>query len=206
MSNIYLRGNESIDLMLKYRRTCQQASGDISVCFCPGLVACAIHQYRCASGQCVSEGLRCDGYADCSDHSDEVGCTRPPRCPAQLRCPRSHECLQREWLCDGEDDCKDGSDEKVKVGVRGSDADWSFLSQTREGNVCFFPARLEAVVCILVSFVSRTVRRHQRSAENTSGSVETAVSASLCPGGAMGRRTVTTAWTRTNVSMIILKY
>lgn len=92
------------------------------------------------------------------------------------------------------------------------DADWSFSSQTGEGNVCFFPARLEAVVCmllhvcnILVSFVSRTVRRHQRSAENTSGSVETAVSASLCPGGAMGRRTVTTAWTRTNVSMFILK-
>lgn len=97
----------------------------MSVCFFPGLVACAIHQYRCASGQCVSEGLRCDGYADCSDHSDEVGCTRPPRCPAQLRCLRSHECLQREWLCDGEDDCKDGSDEKVKVGVRGSESEQS---------------------------------------------------------------------------------
>lgn len=80
----------------------------------PGLVACESHQYRCASGQCVSEALRCDGYRDCSDHSDEEDCVRPPRCPAQLRCPNSHECLQREWLCDGEDDCKDGSDEKVK--------------------------------------------------------------------------------------------
>lgn len=79
-----------------------------------GLIACESHQYRCASGQCVSEGLRCDGYPDCSDHSDEEDCVRPPRCPAQLRCPNSHECLQREWLCDGEDDCQDGSDEKVK--------------------------------------------------------------------------------------------
>lgn len=82
----------------------------------------------------------------------------------------------------------------------------AFLVKLEKGMFVFFPARLEAVVCILVSFVSRTVRRHQRSAENTSGSVETAVSASLCPGGAMGRRTVTTAWTRTNVSMFILKY
>nr|XP_008280588.1 PREDICTED: low-density lipoprotein receptor-related protein 2-like [Stegastes partitus] len=76
------------------------------------LVTCAAHQYRCANGQCVSEGLRCDGYVDCSDRSDEVDCQRPPRCPTQLRCPHSHECLQKEWLCDGEEDCKDGSDEK----------------------------------------------------------------------------------------------
>lgn len=79
----------------------------------PGLVSCADHQYRCVSGQCVSEALRCDGYADCSDGSDELHCSRPPRCLTQLRCPHTHECLQKEWLCDGEDDCQDGSDEKV---------------------------------------------------------------------------------------------
>lgn len=84
------------------------------------MVACAAHQYRCAGGQCVSEGLRCDGYADCSDHSDELNCVRPPRCPAQLRCPNSHECLQKEWLCDGEEDCKDGSDEKVTARLKES--------------------------------------------------------------------------------------
>ncbi|XP_037547982.1 very low-density lipoprotein receptor-like [Nematolebias whitei] len=77
-----------------------------------GSVACANNQYRCASGQCVSEAFKCDGYPDCKDHSDEMNCPRPPRCPAELRCPNSHECLQREWLCDGEEDCKDGSDEK----------------------------------------------------------------------------------------------
>lgn len=78
-----------------------------------GTVACASSHYRCKSGQCVSEGLRCDGYADCSDHSDEKDCSRPPRCPTQLRCPNSHECLEKEWLCDGENDCIDGADEKV---------------------------------------------------------------------------------------------
>lgn len=164
----------------------------MTFCFLPGLVACATHQYRCASGQCVSEGLRCDGYADCSDRSDEVDCARPPRCLAQLRCPHSHECLQKEWLCDGEEDCKDGSDETVRGGES---------ERPRRAGASLLP-----LPHFSVSFVCRTVCRHQRSAENTSGSVETAASASLCPGGVMGRRTVTTAWTRTNVSMFVFKY
>lgn len=190
--------------------------------FFPGLVACTINQYRCASGQCVSEALRCDGYADCSDRTDEVDCTRPPRCPPQLRCPHSHLCLQKEWLCDGEDDCKDGSDEKVKklqsewsksvLNSWGSlfllhehlsyfDSYWSFAGQTKR--VLWVSSEN---VCEIWSCVSRTACHHQQSAGNTSGSVETAVSAFLCPGGVTGRRTVTVEWTRTNVSMLIPKY
>ncbi|KAM6984683.1 vitellogenin receptor [Aplochiton taeniatus] len=80
-----------------------------------GSVPCARAQYSCASGQCVSEALRCDGHADCKDRSDEAGCSKPPRCPSELRCPRSHECLVKEWLCDGEEDCPDGSDERSCV-------------------------------------------------------------------------------------------
>lgn len=105
-------GRRKINLVLKQRLTGLKKI--ICVRLPPGLEACAAHQYRCASGQCVSEGLRCDGYADCGDHSDEVDCTRPPRCPTQLRCPNSHECLQREWICDGENDCRDGWDERVQ--------------------------------------------------------------------------------------------
>lgn len=51
----------------------------------------------------------------------------------------------------------------------------------------------------------RTVWHHQQSAGNINGSVETAVSASLRPGGVMGRKTVTMAWMRTNVSMFIFR-
>lgn len=48
---------------------------------------------------------------------------------------------------------------------------------------------------------TRTVWLHQWSAENTSGSVETADSASLCPGDVMDKMTVTTVQMKTNVSV-----
>lgn len=77
--------------------------------------ACAIGQFQCGNGQCVDQALRCDGHADCRDHSDEKGCSQPPACPPQLLCPGSDECLMQEWLCDGDEDCSDGSDERVRV-------------------------------------------------------------------------------------------
>ena len=71
-------------------------------------------QFQCSNGQCVDQTLRCDGHGDCRDHSDERGCSHPPPCPPQLRCPQSDECLLQEWLCDGDEDCSDGSDERVR--------------------------------------------------------------------------------------------
>ncbi|XP_067106350.1 low-density lipoprotein receptor-related protein 1B [Osmerus mordax] len=89
-------------------RDCLDGS-DEGVC---ATTQCGASEFRCSSGQCVSGALRCDSHADCRDHSDEAGCAKPPRCPPELRCPRSHECLLKDWLCDGEEDCLDGSDEK----------------------------------------------------------------------------------------------
>lgn len=75
---------------------------------------CSSDRFQCSNGQCVALALRCDGYADCRDHSDEKGCPHPPHCPVEQRCPHTHECLLKEWLCDGDQDCSDGSDERVR--------------------------------------------------------------------------------------------
>lgn len=35
---------------------------------------CLNNEYRCRSGQCIQESLRCDSHIDCLDGTDEVGC------------------------------------------------------------------------------------------------------------------------------------
>lgn len=66
----------------------------------------------------MKASMHCDGHPDCSDQSDEEGCSDPVACPTKLRCERSKECLLPEWLCDGQLDCMDGSDEKVLLALQ----------------------------------------------------------------------------------------
>ncbi len=40
----------------------------------PGPTTCAPNRFRCGSGACIMNTWVCDGYADCPDGSDEVGC------------------------------------------------------------------------------------------------------------------------------------
>jgi Low-density lipoprotein receptor domain class A len=40
------------------------------------VAGCPSGQFRCASGECVLETLRCDGTNDCGDKSDEALCTQ----------------------------------------------------------------------------------------------------------------------------------
>ena len=52
---------------------------------------------------------RCDGIAECADHSDEMNC--PVCSELQFQCDKG-QCVDVQLRCNGEPDCADGSDEQ----------------------------------------------------------------------------------------------
>ncbi|KAJ3591191.1 hypothetical protein NHX12_009138 [Muraenolepis orangiensis] len=75
----------------------------------PGPSTCAPNRFHCGSGACIINSWVCDGYADCPDGSDELGC--PTGTNGTFACRRPPRCIPDWQRCDGRMHCQDGSDE-----------------------------------------------------------------------------------------------
>ncbi|XP_068180738.1 suppressor of tumorigenicity 14 protein homolog isoform X2 [Antennarius striatus] len=64
--------------------------------------------FACRSGICISNDLKCDGWNDCGDMSDEMKC----RCEKDQFSCSNGLCKPKLWVCDRVNDCGDGSDEE----------------------------------------------------------------------------------------------
>ncbi|XP_070767467.1 suppressor of tumorigenicity 14 protein homolog [Enoplosus armatus] len=65
-------------------------------------------QFACNSGICIANALKCDGWNDCGDMSDEMKC----QCEKDQFSCGNGLCKPKLWVCDRVNDCGDWSDEE----------------------------------------------------------------------------------------------
>lgn len=71
---------------------------------------CPESHVKCKDHFCIQKDLVCNFHKDCSDGSDEVGCSYRECWAGEFQC-NNGECIPPGFVCDGFVDCLDSSDE-----------------------------------------------------------------------------------------------